>query len=77
MINWTKLINKNLKGKTIKNVRYLTDKEMEGMMIYKRPIAIFFTDGNFIVPMSDDEGNDGGAMFTSFKDLDVIPVDGL
>lgn len=75
-MNWTKEIQKFLVGKTIKNVRYLNDKEMEGMMWYKRPVAIFFTDGHYIIPSADDEGNDGGAIFTSSDDLPVIPVNG-
>jgi hypothetical protein len=28
-----------------------------------RPLAIFFTDGSFIFPSMDDEGNDGGSLF--------------
>lgn len=76
-MNWTREINKFLKGKTIKNVRYLNDKEMEGMMWYNRPVVIFFTDGSYIIPSADDEGNDGGALFTSDEgNLSVIPVNG-
>lgn len=75
-MDWTKEINKHLKGKTIKSVRYLTDEEMEGFMWYKRPVAIFFTDGHYMIPSADDEGNDGGAIFTSIEGLEVIPVDG-
>jgi hypothetical protein len=75
-MNWTKEIKKHLVGKTIKNVRYLTDEEMEEFMWYKRPVVIFFTDGSYMIPSADDEGNDGGAIFTSFKGLEVIPVNG-
>jgi hypothetical protein len=41
---------------------------------YERPIVIIFSDGSFIVPMADDEGNNGGAMYTSDDALSVIPV---
>ena len=63
-----------LKGKIISNVRYLTRKEMEQFGWYRRSLAIFFTDGSYIIPSSDDEGNDAGALFTSDKNLPTIPV---
>ena len=39
-----------------------------------RPVRIILEDGTNIFPMRDDEGNDGGAMFTTYKDLPCIPV---
>ena len=72
--NWTKQIADFLVGKTIKEVRYMTQKECTDMMWYNRPLAIFFTDGTYIFPSADDEGNDGGALFTSSDKLPVIPV---
>lgn len=71
---WEADINKFLKGKTIKEVRYLTEAETKQSYWYKRPIVIVFTDGSYIIPMADDEGNDGGAMSTSSKELPTIPV---
>lgn len=62
-----------LNGKTIEKVTWLSDKDMEHMMWYKRPIVIHFTDGSFLIPQSDDEGNDGGAMYyQDKKQSDVI-----
>lgn len=58
-----KQFNKYLKGKTIKEVTWLSEKDMETMMWYKRPVMIHFTDGSFVIPQSDDEGNDGGSMY--------------
>lgn len=58
-----KQFNKYLKGKTIKEVTWLSKKDMETMMWYKRPVIIHFTDGSFVIPQSDDEGNDGGSMY--------------
>ena len=60
---WEADINKFLKGKTIKGVEYLTQKEADDSMWYSRPVVIVFTDGSYIIPMSDDEGNDGGSMY--------------
>ena len=71
---WTKLISKHLVGKTITGVQYICDEEMEENMWHKKPIAIQLDDKDWLVPMMDDEGNDGGAMSTTFKDLGTIPV---
>lgn len=51
-----------LTGKTIASVRYMTEAECAKLMWDKRPLLIRFTDGSYIIPQSDDEGNDGGAM---------------
>ena len=61
--HWTKEAQKVLKGKTIVDVRYLNDEEMEMMMWYKRPIVFFLNDGTHCILSADDEGNDGGVLF--------------
>ncbi len=71
---WNKKVSDFLVGKTIQSVRYMTDAEMEDFMWYKKPVIITFTDGSYIIPQRDDEGNDGGALFTSDDNLDIIPV---
>jgi len=71
---WTDKIAKHLVGRKITKVEYIPTEEMEENMWYKRPIAIRLDNGHWIVPMMDDEGNDGGAMSTTFKDLSTIPV---
>lgn len=58
-----KTFNKYLKGKTIKEVTWLSDGDMKNIGWYKRPVMIHFTDGSFVIPQSDDEGNDGGSMY--------------
>lgn len=60
---WTKKAQDVLKGKTIVEVRYLNDKEMENMGWYKRPICFFLNDGTSCILSQDDEGNDGGVLF--------------
>ena len=69
---WNKK-TKVLEGKTIKSVRYMTPKEAADFGWYSRPIIIQFTDGTYIIPMMDDEGNDGGSIEGSNDDL-VFPV---
>lgn len=60
--------NKLLKGKTIKSCSYVTENEATMWGWYKRPLIIEFTDGSILMPQSDDEGNDGGAMYFQDKD---------
>lgn len=70
-----KKFNEYLKGKTIKEVTWLNDGDMETLMWYKRPVMIHFTDGSFVIPQSDDEGNDGGSMYYQSKEVsDTIYV---
>ncbi len=71
---WTDLAAAKLVGKTITNVRYLTDLEMKHLGWYHSTLMIFFDSGEHIYASADDEGNDAGALFTSFKDLPTIPV---
>ena len=71
---WEKDISKFLVGKTIKKIEYLTEQEAEGLGWNQIPLVIIFTDGSYIFPMADDEGNNGGAIATSSKELQTIPV---
>lgn len=61
--HWTKVAQDTLKGKTIVEVRYLNDEEMEMMGWYKRPVCFFLNDGTSCILSCDDEGNDGGVLF--------------
>lgn len=76
MSKWTEQIAEKLEGRTIVAVAYMNDTEAEQMDWMSRPIILKLDDGNYIYPMSDDEGNDGGAMCTTYKDLPTIPVNG-
>mgnify|MGYP007096511045 FL=1 len=69
---WNAEAKKVLKGKTIVDVRYLNDAEMEDMGWYKRPIAFFLNDGTSCIISTDDEGNDGGALF--YNENGVLPT---
>ena len=71
---WTDLIAKHLVGKKITKVEYIPTEEMDENMWYKRPISILLDDGHWITPIMDDEGNDGGAMCTTIKELRTVPV---
>lgn len=65
---------KALVGKTIKEVRYLSDLEAAGLGWSSKALVLFFNDGSYIYASADDEGNNAGALFTSMDDLPIIPV---
>ncbi len=71
---WTKVAQKVLKGRKIVNVRYMSKKETEAMDWYKRTVVITLDNGVLIFPSMDDEGNDGGALFTTDKNNPTLPV---
>ena len=43
-------------------------------MWYKKPIAICLDNRHWLIPMMDDEGNDGGSIQTTISELQTIPV---
>ena len=59
---WQKKIEKQLCGRTIVAVRYMTPEEADESGWYYQPLLIIFDDGSAICPMSDDEGNESGAL---------------
>ena len=77
---WQKKIEKQLCGRTIVSVRYMTPEEAESSGWYYQPLVIIFDDGSAICAMSDDEANNAGSI-TVFQGscekepvLDTIPV---
>jgi len=70
--SWNKTAKDLLEGRTIKSVRYLTEKESEKMDWTDSPVIITLDNGVQIIPSSDDEGNNGGALFVGEETLPVI-----
>ena len=72
---WAKQFN-HLVGLRIMGVRYLTKEETDANYWYSSPIVIELSDGSALIPQSDDEGNDGGALWiaNSKGKQDLIPV---
>lgn len=68
------IANRVLCNRKIVEVRYLTKEEALEMDWYNRPIAMLLDNGVWIYPSADDEGNDGGALFTTSKEHPCIPV---
>lgn len=71
---WTLDAQALLVGKKVVDVRYMTEEEAKDNLWYTRPIIIVFDDGTYLIPMADDEGNNGGALFTSCVTMPIIPV---
>jgi len=71
---WNLIAQKMLVGKKVKAVSYMTDGEAQAMGWSSRPVVIEFEDGTQLIPSSDDEGNDAGALYTSDKKNPVLPV---
>ena len=65
---WEEYATKHLKGRTIVDVRYLTNQEMKGMGWHNKSIVLELSDGSLLFPSRDDEGNDAGALFGQSPD---------
>jgi hypothetical protein len=72
--HWNKVASDMLKGKVVAEVRYMTYKEMDEEGWEECTVVIFFTDGTYVFPSQDDEGNGPGALFTSDDEHPVLPV---
>lgn len=71
---WEDRCSAVLVGKTIKSVRYQYTCEKKDMGWSKKSLMLFFEDGSYLFPSSDDEGNNAGALFTSFEGIEGIPT---
>jgi len=60
---WTKYAKEHLKGRTIKDVRYMTPSELSDLGWYSRPIVLVLDNGTLLYPSQDDEGNGAGSLF--------------
>ena len=59
---WNTRMTKALVGKKIQTVRYMTSEEAKESGGCKQPLLIQLDDGLTIIPLQDDEGNDGGSL---------------
>jgi hypothetical protein len=71
---WTEVASNLLLNRKIVKVRYMEQSEADDMGWYSRPIAFLLDNGVWIFPSADDEGNNGGALFTTDRDNSVLPV---
>jgi hypothetical protein len=71
---WVKTARDQLQGRRIVYVRYMREDEADSLGWHTRPVVLVLDDGNLIYPASDDEGNDGGALYTNNEQNPVLPV---
>lgn len=71
---WTNEARRQLEGRRIVKVRYMTAAEADSLGWGVRAVVMQLDDGNLIYPSADDEGNDAGALFTNNERQPVLPV---
>jgi len=71
---WNKRMERLLLGKKIVKVQYMSEQDAEEQHWDRRPIQILLSNGVWLTPSSDDEGNDGGSIQTNSEIDPVIPV---
>ena len=71
---WEDTASKLLLGRKIVGVRYTTDEELDHLGWDRACVVLELDDGTRIFPSMDDEGNNGGALFTNAADCDTLPV---
>ena len=62
---WKERATKKLVGRKIVSVEWLSEEQTRKSGWYSRPIVLVLDNGGYILPMQDDEGNNGGALETS------------
>ena len=71
---WVGVAKNLLINKKSVDVRYMTIEESNDMGWYERSVAFQTEDGLWFFPSRDDEGNGGGALFTSDEKQSCLPV---
>ena len=71
---WSRNANKVIKNSIVKEIRWMTQKEVDDYGWLRSAPVIEFTNGLTIIASMDDEGNDAGALLTNLRDLSVLPV---
>ena len=72
---WNKHAQKLLEGKKIVSVRYMSEKEAEENDLESRPLSFQLDDGTIVIPLSDDEGYNGGSLqLMKKKEFFLLPT---
>ena len=71
------ILNEAMVGQKITEVRWLTKEQTEDVAEhwYNQPIQITLENGVKLIPMSDDEGNEAGAISTNIPKMETIWVE--
>ncbi|MEY4263469.1 MAG: hypothetical protein RL373_37 [Pseudomonadota bacterium] len=73
-MHWLTEAKEQLLGRKIVDVRYMSQEEADDLDWTERPVVFHLDDGNLIFASADDEGNNGGALFTNNQANPVLPV---
>ena len=68
---WKNRLSPELLGQRIVKMQYMSKKDAEEMGWYKRPLILMLSNGTWIIPQQDDEGNDGGALWLMNSDKEL------
>ena len=71
---WAEEARKALKGRRRVGVRYTTAAEEEELMWHSAGIVLMLDNGHLLYPAKDDEGNQAGALHTTFDKLKCVPT---
>lgn len=71
---WSKNATKAMKNLVVKQVRRMSQKELDDYGWRRSAPVIEFTNGLKIIASMDDEGNDAGALMSNLRDLPVLPI---
>ena len=71
------ILNEAMVGQKITDVRWLTREQTDDIAEhwYNQPIQITLENGVSLIPMSDDEGNEAGAMSTNIPKMETLWVE--
>lgn len=71
---WETFAKELLVGRTIVEVGYVTDSEMSLNGWNRRPISFKLDNGTWLIVLTDNEGNDGGALQVITNEFKLIPT---
>jgi len=71
---WSAKIEKELVGRKITKVEYMSKGETKDFGWYHSAVNLYLDNGYILSPMQDDEANGAGAIVTNIPDLQTIPV---
>lgn len=69
---WTDIAVKQLVGRRITGVRYMTDEERREYYWSNRALIVTLDNGQYFIPTSDPEGNNAGTLHTSDEKEPVL-----
>jgi hypothetical protein len=70
---WTDKAKKLLVGRRIVDVQFMTEANAAQLGWSRRPVLLVLDDDNLLYASMDDEGNNGGSLFTNDESLEIIP----